>query len=434
MKNMDNLQNKEPTIVELSTELKEIKEKLNELGQILKYGVDKQYYFNAFYNSELLKLQNISDNGILLCGNYGNPNMGDEWMLDTMLDYLRGYSTKEITIMLEPNRTFDPSIYLRYNVNYIHYPQNIFDYDIIVNKFDILVFGGGAIVEDTIYYEAYDYGVNICRTVVDLPLRFISKNKKVFCIGLSTSTSLTNKDYVNKLKQVIKKSTFFSVRDVYSLNTLKSSGINVDKVQIVHDIVYANRHLKKAIEENKNVVKTNIINIGIVFIVAEETKKSFLHLIKKIKDELDNTGKKYKITVIPFYDSWHVDYDFFIKAIDMEKDIEVIPFNSDIQFIIGAFLEQDIMICARYHAILLALCLRIPCVGLYYDTHQHYYNKISYLLEQFAFCLDDCIPLSKLISVNDSILDKVICSKEDRVKAIAKEAQDGLSTFFENNF
>lgn len=82
--------------------------------------------------------------------------------------------------MLEPNRIFDPSIYLKYNVNYIHYPQTVYDYDILVEKFDILVFGGGAIIEDGIYWEAYDYGINICRTVVDLPLRFIAKNKKFF--------------------------------------------------------------------------------------------------------------------------------------------------------------------------------------------------------------------------------------------------------------
>lgn len=174
----------------LSVELEAVKQQLQEMARLLKFCVDRQYYFNAFSNPELLKLQNEANDGILLCGNYGNPNTGDEWMLDTMIQYLRRYSNKKITIMLEPNRIFDPSIYLKYNVNYIHYPQTVYDYDILVEKFDILVFGGGAIIEDGIYWEAYDYGINICRTVVDLPLRFIAKNKKVFCVGLSTSTTV----------------------------------------------------------------------------------------------------------------------------------------------------------------------------------------------------------------------------------------------------
>lgn len=432
---MDNNNYTEATILRVSSELEDIKEQLKEIKLLLKYAVDKQYYFNAFFDPELIKLQSIPDKGILLCGNYGNPNMGDEWMLDTMLDFLHRYTTRNITVMLEPNRIFDPSIYLKYNINYIHYPRTIYDYDTIVNKFDTLVFGGGAIIEDGIYYEAYDYGVNICRTAVDLPLRFIAQNKKVFCIGLSTSSTLNNQEYINKLDAIVRQATFFSLRDQYSISVLKQAGICTDNVHLVHDIVYANNQLQRAIAQKKNRVTSEVVYLGIVYIVSEETKEAFFHLLKKIKKELENQRKKYEITLIPFYDSWHLDYNFYNDVARNQEHVNVVPYNSDIQTVIDIFLQQNVMLCARYHAMLLSFCLNIPCIGLYYDTHQHYYNKIAYLLEQFGFGLHDCIPLSTLNTLNEDILNKTLnVFQGDSGISIVKEAQMQLKTIFENGF
>lgn len=63
-----------------------------------------------------------------------------------------------------------------------------------------MIFGGGAIIEDGVYWEAYDYGINICRTIEDLPLKLIAKQKKVLCIGLSTSTELNNQEHTYNYK------------------------------------------------------------------------------------------------------------------------------------------------------------------------------------------------------------------------------------------
>lgn len=416
---------------QLSAELDAVKKQLQEMARLLKFGVDRQYYFNAFSNPELLKLQNEENDGILLCGNYGNPNTGDEWMLDTMIQYLHKYTNKKITLMLEPNRIFDPSIYLKYDVNYIHYPQTIYDYDIIAEKFDVLIFGGGAIIEDEIYWEAYDYGINICRTVVDLPLRFIAKNKKVFCIGLSTSKKLSNPEYIQKLQTVVCGAIHFSVRDQYSLNVLEQVGISTDRIQVINDIVYANEALPSIMQNIKPEKHSEPVHIGIVYIVAEETKESFYSLVANIKKEMQKQKKDYIISLIPFYDDWHIDLNFYKLFAKDEENIEVLPYITDITEMIKIFLQQDFMVCARYHAILLTLSLNIPCIGLYYDTHQHYFNKISYLLEQFQYCLDDCIPMSQIKKMENSIFDKVICVKDKKItQRLLDETRETLDDLF----
>lgn len=114
MENRDTLEEK---IEKLEQELQEIKTQSEDTKKELDFCVDRQYYFNSFYNVELGRLQYIPEGGILLCGNYGDPNTGDEWMLDTVINHIRKYSDKPITLMLINNRLFDPSNYLKYNIN-----------------------------------------------------------------------------------------------------------------------------------------------------------------------------------------------------------------------------------------------------------------------------------------------------------------------------
>lgn len=426
------IQEEKNEIAELRSEIENLNKRLDSISKQLTFAIDRQYYFNAYTNPELLKLHSIPDHGVLLCGNYGNPNTGDEWMLDTMISYIRRYTKRQITIMLEPNRLFDPSVYLKYGIEYIHYPKTVYDYDLIEKKFDVLIFGGGAIIQDDIYWEAYDYGINICRTVVDLPLRFIAKKKKVICLGLSTSTELTNREYIEKLQAVINGSTFFSMRDPYSIGTLEKAGICTDKVQLVHDIVYANEELGQVIEGSKHEKNdADVMHVGLVYIVAEETKPLFRSLIDKIKKETEDSGRVCKITIIPFFDDWHIDYRFYMDEVKDDSSVTVLRYDSDIKMVIDVFMKQDIVVCARYHAILLALSLGVPCVALYYDTHQHYCNKVSYLMEQFGKSIENCVRISE-IERCETLLDQVIREMDpDRIKALAKDARKQISKVLE---
>ena len=414
MKKNNDLQEAKNTeiLIQETNELREqvglLSSRVNELQSQMSYLIERQRVINAFFGLEMHKLSSIANGGILLCGNYGNPNIGDEWMLDTVLSYIRKYTYKNITVMLESNYNFDPSIYLKYNINYIHYPQNIYDYDVLVQKFDTLIFGGGAIVEDNVYFERYDNEVNICRTIVDLPLRFIAQKKTVLCIGLSTSQKIENQDYINKLKKVINFSDFFSVRDTYSLKTIRDAGIVTDKIKVIPDIVYANTALQNALLTPDTEHEKKGINIGIVFICSEETKGLFENFMDKLESDLKKKGEDYQINLIPFYDYQHTDIRFYEDYMQESENIKVLTYDSNIEHMIELFRKQDILICARYHAILLSLSMGIPCVPLYYDTHQHYFNKISYLMEQFGFSINDCIPISKIKSYNGNILCKNI--------------------------
>ena len=128
-------------------------------------------------------------------------------------------------------------------------------------------------------------------------MRFIAKNKS-FCVGLSTSTTLNNPEYIHKLQTVIHGATYFSVRDYYSLNVLKQAGISTNNVRIINDIVYANDKLLSAVQNRKIQEHSETVHIGVVYIVAEETKEAFQELIASIRREMEQQNKKYLISLI----------------------------------------------------------------------------------------------------------------------------------------
>lgn len=406
-----------------------LQERVDENLALTRFGVERQYYLNSFFSPEFMKLEKHSQGDLLLCGNYGDPNTGDEWMLKTMLDYLELYCDKHVTVMLVPNRFYDTSDYK--NVSVIHFPQSIYDFDLLADKFDEVVFGGGAIIEDEYYQEGYDFGVSICRILVDLSLRFIKQKKRVFCVGLSTSKNLYNKEYIKKLTYVIEGAYYFSVRDTNSLVTLERAGIPCNNIGVINDIVFSNFLLESKIDmqiEQKKEAGGNIKRIGIVYIVNEFTIEGLYCLIRKMREVCSESKEKGIITLIPFYDSRHNDLQYYERIRETEKtnDFEVVvtPYTSDLQEIAAILGNQDIVFNMRYHSMLLSLCLGINTVNILYHEHPHYYNKVDYLMKQFGYSAENCILETdlrdNLANWNDNVL---CCNDVEKIARLCKESK-----------
>lgn len=94
-------------------------------------------------------------------------------------------------------------------------------------------------------------------------------------------------------------------------------------------------------------------------------------------------------------------------------------------------MKQDVMVCARYHAILLALSLGIPCVALYYDTHQHYRNKRAYLMEQFGLDIKSCIAMSEMENTASFLEEYIININTKIVEKLRIDSIRQLSELFE---
>lgn len=368
-------------------------------------------------------INNPNKKNILLVGFYGAPNLGDELMLETILEYLKAVKNKRITIMLADNPNYNIDKYD--DVSFIHYPVSLLDYNVLAEKFDYIIFGGGAIVDDSKYDETKSYQHDLGTIFIKLAIRAIAFKKKVISIGLSSNKSLKSEEYINKLEHIIRNSEYFSVRDEFSKNYLTSrigNGIE-EKIFLVNDIVFANPKIKNRIIDVRK-KHDDIVNVGIVYIANNNNKEKLKTIIKSVKEQYKNVI----INLISFYDYCNCDIRFYEAVINDigAANINIIKYTDTMDDIIEIYEKNDIIIGLRYHAVLLAYLLNIPCIPVCYDIHEHYIYKMRYLNQLFnkknelfytTLCGDE-IKKSLENITNDSHNEFELCNQ------IAEEAQN----------
>ena len=394
IQNQESLQKIE---IELKKDINEkvssISEKLDKMSVEIEKNRDnaelERSLFNIYQELEKIKycnfeLQNIkrdeSKKNILIVGFYGAPNLGDELMLETLLDYFEDITNKKITILLADNPNYSIDKYK--DVSFLHYPKNLCDYNILAEQYDYVIFGGGAIIDDKQYESCRSYTYDLGTILIKLAVRAIAFNKKVICLGLSSSRKLSNIEYIEKLKYIIEKATFFSVRDIYSKEYLveKIGKEYENKIISVNDIVFSNKNILGSIR-TENVIKETL-NIGLVVISNDDN----LGKIENIIYGISNLKKNVNINLIPFYEYNSIDTIFYEKVLQKKYDnvtIHMEKFPENMKETIEVYNKNDIIIGMRYHSILMANILNIPCLSICYDIHEHYLYKIKYLNELF---------------------------------------------------
>lgn len=317
---------------------------------------------------------------ILLVGFYGADNLGDELMLETLLNYLSNISGIKISVLLCQNLEYRFRDYQK--IDYLYYPSSARSLNKLVADFDIVIFGGGAIIDDSLYNDRNPDFNDLPTIFIELSIKAIECGKNIICLGLSSVEVLRKQSFIKKLDWIVNKSAYFSLRGKYSLNTLMNSNINTKKIHIIHDIVLANKNLIR-----KERIKKNVYNIGLNLICDEYTKAKFNSIIDGIVECMrQRSVENYQINLIPFYLYKENDLNY-LKALKLqskyEDKLEICDPSFSMTDIVEILKEQDIVISMRYHASLISLALGLPTLLLCYDNHSHYPNKMMSLIKKF---------------------------------------------------
>lgn len=356
---------------------------------------------NRYVNLELLENPLRKGRNILVVGFYGAYNLGDELMFQIVVNVLKENECGNITVMLCDNEQYDICDFP--DIQFVHYPKSRFDFNILAQRYDVIIWGGGALLDDAYYADKtkVDYLGNM---FIDLNKRFIAFEKKILVLGLSTNKEFTNKKYVENINDIIEGSTFFSVRDIYSQSLLIKDGANRKKINILNDLVFAEEKWETIRKENRE--HTGII-IGIDMICITETKtllEEIVRIIMRIFDE----KLPIKVMFIPFYDYNQNDTSFyraFMDELDVRGiEVEVCDYVNTFSEIMDRFKGIDFFINMRYHAMLLSMVLGIPSTNIVLDSNPHYFNKMSYLAELGKYS-------DSLIAFSEGIvqIEKKIC-------------------------
>lgn len=358
-----------------------------------------------YCNLELLNIEKSKKKRLLIVGFYGAPNLGDELMLETLLSYLCKTSGLQITIMLWDNPNYDTKKFS--NITFVHYPKSTSDLDQLVDYFDIIMFGGGAIIDDSEYNEKSLNYKELGTLLIEISLRAIASKKKLICYGLSTNKQLNKKEYVKYLSKIAKEAEFFSVRDKNSFETLKKLGIPTRQIRIVKDLVLASQDLKCITKEKHS--DGEIMRIGLNLMCDDYTRKRFPIFVKQIrKFATENKYKEIHVTLIPFYEYLDIDsysYKNLIEEYNCGETWQIAPFANTMKDLVDTLMQQDVVIAMRYHCSLISGILGLPTMAVCYDKHPHYLNKITALKD-----IIHTINIQMFSALSNSVLSEFLSS------------------------
>lgn len=340
----------------------------------------------SYYNIELTNItRDEKHKNIIIVGFYGAPNLGDELMLETILEYLKDVPNKKITVLLANNPEYSIDKYE--DIRFLHYPKTLYDFNTIAEQYDYIIFGGGAIIDDKEFENKESYKYDLGTILLKLSIRAIAFNKKVICLGLSASKEIKNIEYLRKLRYIIENSYYFSVRDEYTKKYLieKIGEEYSEKINYISDIVLANKNILENVRRNKK-EHTEQLNIGISWICNDNNTEKLNIVLNSIQEYFNKINVRCKINLIPFYEYRNIDTEYYKNILqnnyeNLEISIEKYPENMKETILI--FQNNDIIIGMRYHAILIAHALNIPSITVCYDIHEHYPYKIKHLNKMF---------------------------------------------------
>ena len=337
---------------------------------------------------------------ILIAGWYGAENFGDELMLRTILDCMPPEMLSHIAVMLWDSPDY-PINLINPKVKIIHYPSTTWEIDQLVSNYDALVWGGGAIIDDT----QFSYGRTNIRTgnlFIHLSSRMIANRKSVYCLGLSANEKLNNSDYIARLNELVDGSRLFSLRDPYSKECLIQAGINGSGIELCEDLAFASHELAKAPKRTRG--RTNHrLRIAFVPLVTDYLFDYYIGAIHELGSTLRSMGIKSDLHLIPFAKRDATNGGFLDRLslhVSGFQTIHVKPYTNSILEI--DFASYDLVIAYKYHAALISLIQQVPTIIVYDEAHPHYRNKMTHL----AQLLNQSAPLSS--SNFEAHLDRAI--------------------------
>lgn len=353
---------------------------------------------------------------VLITGFYGAPNLGDELMLETILERLLINKNLELTVMICENVWFDITNYPA--VKIIRYPEKILDINTLAEEYDYFIFGGGALLDDYDYNPNYS-PLSLGYTLINLSMRAIQYNKKTILYGLSTTNEFNNEEYLKKLNFIIKNCTYISLRDTNSLETLKKYNIDTSKIKVVNDIVISNKRLLNKVNKKSNL-------ISIFYVCSDKLYDNILSLTNRLHDRIKDSD--YILNLVPYYSYKEHDYKFY-ERLKNDLNYENIIINKvpvKMNDIVDLINDSKVVISMRYHISLIANFLGKSNIAILYEQHRHYPNKVNYIYDNYKFeknlvTFDN----EKIIEMFDNVLNKK--NKPKNVEKIVMEANDEIN-------
>lgn len=294
----------------------------------------------------------------VLSGYFGFKNFGDEAILSVLINKLKSLCDCEISV-ISAQPAYTMSQYK--NVKSI-YTFNITDILTEIINSDILISGGGSLLQDTTSFKSLIYYLLI------IFLGLISKKKVIiFAQGIGPIKNLFG---LILTMQILKHCTYVSVRDKKSYALLKTWGV---KCELLCDPIFS-AEVSDFKEENT------------VAVQLRDCKNMSNDFIDRLAESVCRNFPNTNLEIFSFQDSYDLEVcKKFEKIVNiLEPNIKTTVY-SDLtnNEIIEKISKAKYLIAMRFHAIIIGLLAKSKILAINYDI------KVEKIAKEFKLPIID---------------------------------------------
>ena len=274
---------------------------------------------------------------MLLAGYYGFGNLGDEAILEMILKQILEITDRENITVLSGNKIVTRK---KYNVNTID-RYNVLSILIALKHSDVLIFGGGSLLQDVTSKRSIYYYLFLIR------LAKFMKNKIVM---LSQGIGpIINEKSIKAVQSTLSLVDYITVRDNYSKEFLESIGVDAKKIFLSTDPVINIRN-DSILENEKQGAKK------ICFSLRNWKDYDVSHKISSVAKRLIENGMECHF--IPFY------YKEDLQLIDQVEEIlgnKAVYYKEKLSTsnAFDVIKTMDVMVGVRLHSLIFAAAAKI---------------------------------------------------------------------------
>ena len=332
-------------------------------------------------------------NKIVISGYYGFNNLGDESILKAIISNLKSkLDNIDITVLSK-----DPNFTAKKHQVHAVDRMNIFKIINEIRKCDLLISGGGSLLQDVTSFRSIIYYL----AVIAIGIIF-NKKVMIYSQGMGPINRPINRWLT---KQTLNRVDYISLRDHKSEKLLREIGVENKNIIVTADpvlgIVQKDRDLGKEILSKVGIKDFSKPTIGFAIRGREKTQNTIdvmANVAERLVEELGSN-----VIFIPF----HLGEDIEISDDIEKKTNEKVVFLRDkynVDEMLSIIGNLNLLIGVRLHSLIFGAVMNTPLIAISYDPK---INNFMEFIEEFVFChINDLESEALFEEIKDKILNE----------------------------
>ncbi len=345
---------------------------------------------------------------VLITGYHGYGNTGDEAILIAIKEGIEKMKADISLTALSYNPKFTKS---EYGINAVK-KFNVFQVLRAVAKCDVLLFGGGTLLQDVSSTRSLIYYLSILKLA-----KLFRKRIMIYANGIGPVTKPLNRKLIGK---IVNKVDVITLREELSLNELKDMNVTAPPTYITADPVFNLQSESKETAQDILAREGVPTDKPIVGIAIREWKKSkygeeYVREIAIACDSLTRSGKT--VLFIPMEFKADIGISERARA-QMEEKSYILSSPYRPKEILAVVGEMSLIISMRLHSLIFAGIKNVPMLGIVYDPKvEHYIDLLG--VGKAADIREERLSGAELVKLSADIFDNYDKYKEDLAKRTA---------------